>query len=206
MAYSERLDEALVFAHQLHRAQTRKGTDIPYITHLMGVASLAGEHGASEDEVIASLLHDAVEDQSADYPGGRPALEAAIRERFGERVLEVVLACTDGDEAEARHAGNWRARKEAYVAAIADKDPGVRLVACADKLHNARAILSDLRRHGGALWGRFNAERDELLWYYSELAQRFVAAADRDLPDSGTRGLARELGVTVNALLDTVHG
>ena len=201
MAFSDRLDDAFRFAHALHREQTRNGTDVPYITHLMGAASLAGEHGADEDETIAALLHDALEDQADAYPGGRAALEKNLRERFGERVLSLVRACTDG-EGGARTPQNWGERKAAYLAGIADKDPGARLVASADKLHNARAILADLRRHGGALWSRFHAGPDELMWYYRELAERFTAAADGDPPDYGTRTLARELALTVLALED----
>ena len=201
MAYTERFDEAFRFAHELHREQTRKGTDVPYITHLMGAASLAGEHGADEEEAIAALLHDALEDQADAYPGGRAALEADMGARFGERVLAIVVACTDGDGG-ARSAEGWLERKRSYLEAIAGKRSDVRLVSSADKLHNARAILVDLRRHGGALWSRFNASRDDLLWYYRELAERFTAAADDDPPDCGTRTLARELAVTVLALED----
>lgn len=203
MAYSERLDNAFGFAHRLHREQTRKGSDVPYITHLMGAASLAGEHGADEDELIAALLHDSLEDQAGSFPGGRAALETDIRERFGERVLSLVVACTDAGEGEGeRDAENWLERKRAYLAGIADKQTSARLVSSADKLHNAHAILTDLRRHGGALWSRFHASRDDLLWYYRELAERFTAAADNDTPDAGTRTLARELAVTVLALED----
>ncbi len=156
-----RIDAALVYARQLHSGQVRKGTQIPYVSHLLAVASLVLEAGGGEDEAIAALLHDAVEDQ-----GGSPTL-AVIRERFGETVAGIVEGCTDTYVVPKPP---WRARKEAYVHHLRRAAPAVRLVSLADKLHNARAIVSDLRRHGHALWDRFNGGRDGTLWYYRAVA------------------------------------
>ena len=138
MILSTRFEEALVFAAQLHREQTRKGTTIPYIAHLLGVASIVLEYGGDEDEAIAALLHDAIEDQ-----GGASTREE-IRRRFGETVVAIVNGCTD---AEVIPKPPWRARKEDYIAHMAHASPSVRLVSAADKLHNARAILA--ARAGG---------------------------------------------------------
>ena len=161
---TERFQSALAFANKLHRHQRRKGTDIPYVSHLLGVASIALEIGADEDQAIAALLHDAVEDQ-----GGAPCL-AQIRERFGDRVAGIVSDCTDADT---DPKPPWRGRKEAYIASLAHKPADSLLVSLADKTHNARAILDDLVVHGPALWDRFTGGRDGSLWYYEELSGAF---------------------------------
>ena len=161
---TERYADALQLAWRLHDGQVRKGTLIPYISHLLGVSSLALEHGATEDEAIAALLHDAVEDA-----GGKPTLEM-IRVHFGEAVAQIVDGCTD---AYGEPKPPWRARKEAYIAHLATASPSVRLVSSSDKLHNARSILSDLRVLGPAVWTRFTARRDGTLWYYRSLVQAF---------------------------------
>jgi GTP pyrophosphokinase len=160
MSYSERFDRALMLASELHRDQVRKGTAIPYVTHLLAVASLVGETGGNEDEVIAALLHDAVEDQ-----GGAATL-ATIRAIFGIEVADVVAGCTDADTIPKPP---WRARKEAYLAHLPRASASVRHVSCADKLHNARCLLADLRESGSATWDRFNGGREGTLWYYREL-------------------------------------
>ena len=170
-----RFQSALAFATQLHRHQRRKGTDIAYVSHLLGVASIALEIGADEDQAIAALLHDAVEDQ-----GGAACL-AEIRERFGGRVAGIVSDCTDTD---VEPKPPWRARKEAYIDSLNRKHADSLLVSLADKTHNARAILDDLVVHGPALWQRFTGGRDGSLWYYDELARAFLrllpgSAADR---------------------------
>jgi (p)ppGpp synthase/HD superfamily hydrolase len=152
---TERFDEALVFASRLHASQVRKGTTIPYLSHLLGVASLVLEAGGDEDEAIAGLLHDAVEDQ-----GGQPTLEE-IRRRFGDRVAAIVEACTDADTTPKPP---WRQRKERYVAHIAGAPADARRVSSADKLCNARAILLDYRILGETLWGRFSGGKDGTLW------------------------------------------
>jgi (p)ppGpp synthase/HD superfamily hydrolase len=167
MKLSPLFDEALVWASQLHAAQERKGSGVPYVAHLLGAASIALEHGATEDEAIAALLHDAVEDQ-----GGAAILER-IRHRFGERVARIVEGCTDTD---AVPKPPWRARKEAYVAHVRSASPSVRLVSASDKLHNARSITSDYRALGEALWSRFSGGREGTLWYYRALVDAYSAA------------------------------
>jgi GTP pyrophosphokinase len=167
MALSPRFDDALVFATRLHAEQVRKDTAIPYVSHLLSVAALVLEHGGTEDEAIAALLHDAVEDQ-----GGRPTLEA-IRERFGPAVAAIVDGCTDS---ETTPKPPWRARKEAYLAHLAGASRSVRLVSASDKLHNARCILADYRSLGEALWTRFTGGREGTLWYYRALVEAFRGA------------------------------
>ena len=157
MPYGEKLEQALPYASRLHRDQVRKGTSTPYITHLLAVASIVGENGGTEDEVVAALLHDAPEDQ-----GGEARLEE-IRARFGDRVAEIVDGCTDTYETPKPP---WRERKERYLAHLADASGSVRLVSSADKLHNARAVLSDYRLLGEDLWTRFNGGKEGTLWYY----------------------------------------
>jgi ADP-ribosylglycohydrolase len=181
---TSRFDEALAFASRLHREQTRKGTDTPYVSHLLGVASLALEHGASEDEAIAALLHDAVEDQ-----GGEPT-RALIEKQFGKAVADIVVGCTDTD---VTPKPPWRQRKEAYVAHLAHAPASVLLVSASDKLHNARAILADYRSVGEALWTRFTGGKEGTLWYYRSLVTAFSQAG-------GPEGLVRELEAVVAEL------
>lgn len=171
---TQRYADALQLAWRLHDGQVRKGTAIPYVSHLIAVSSIALEHGADEDEAIAALLHDAVEDC-----GGPPTLEM-IRARFGDRVAGIVDGCTDSHE-EPKPA--WRPRKEAYLAHLASAPPSVRLVSNADKLHNARSILLDLRVHGPALWTRFTAPKEGTLWYYRSLVGAFALHGRRPLVD-----------------------
>jgi len=166
MSYSTRFDDALVYASGLHREQTRKGSGIPYVNHLLGVAALVGEAGGSEGQVIAALLHDAVEDQ-----GGLPVLDK-IRRRFGGAVAEMVESCTDSVESPKPP---WRPRKEAYVAHVAHADPDALLVSIADKLYNSRTILFTLRTEGDAFWDRFTGKKDGSLWYYRALVTAFRA-------------------------------
>ena len=165
---TDRFDEALAYASRLHRAQTRKGAGIPYVSHLLAVAAIALENGADEDQAIAALLHDAVEDQ-----GGLAQLEA-IREHFGESVAQIVADCTDAHE-EPKPA--WHPRKEAYIASLAHKPPRSLAVSLADKTHNAAAINADLRAHGEAVWSRFTGGKGGTLWYYRALANAFRAHA-----------------------------
>jgi (p)ppGpp synthase/HD superfamily hydrolase len=157
MPYGEKFERALTYASRLHRDQVRKGTSTPYITHLLAVASLVGENGGTEDEVVAALLHDAPEDQ-----GGEARLRD-IRAQFGDRVAEIVDGCTDTYETPKPP---WRERKERYLAHLADTSESVRLVSSADKLHNARTVLSDYRLLGEDLWTRFNGKKGGTLWYY----------------------------------------
>lgn len=181
---TDRFDEALSYASRLHREQRRKGTTIPYVAHLLAVASIAMENGADEDQAIAALLHDAVEDQ-----GGAPRL-LDIRERFGDRVAEIVDHCTDAD-VEPKPA--WRPRKEAYIASLAHKPVASLQVSLADKTHNAGAIVADLGVHAEALWSRFTGGCEGTLWYYDALAQAFLAR----IPGSAADRLA--------ALVDQMH-
>lgn len=164
---SPRFEEALVFAARAHRNQLRKGTPVPYISHLMAVSAIVLEHGGTEEEAIAGLLHDAIEDQGGDR------MRQEIRQRFGDAVVAIVDGCTD---AEVIPKPPWRERKEAYVAHLATAPPSVLLVSASDKLHNARAIAADYRRLGESLWTRFTGGRDGTLWYYRALVSAFRAA------------------------------
>jgi len=165
MSLSARFECAFQYAAVLHAHQKRKGTDIPYISHLLAVAGLVIENGGTEDEAIAALLHDAVEDA-----GGRGRL-SDIRARFGEAVAEIVTGCSDADVIPKPP---FAERKQAYLADLKKGSPSVLLVSCADKVHNARAILSDYEEQGEALWGRFNGGREGTLWYYRALADEFL--------------------------------
>ena len=185
MILSPRFEQALVYAAVIHSGQMRKTSEVPYVAHLLSVVGLALEHGATEDEAIAALLHDAAEDA-----GGRDRL-ADIRVRFGPAVAAIVEQCTDTYETPKPA---WRARKESYIAHLRQASPGALLVSCCDKLHNARSIVADLREQGTATWRRFNGGRDGSLWYYRTLADYFVTTA---LP----RGLVEELRRTVETMV-----
>lgn len=188
-----RLAEALAFAIQKHGAQVRKGTAIPYVTHLMAVSSLVGESGGGEDEMIAALLHDVVEDG-----GGAPVLEE-IRSRFGSAVADIVAGCTDDDSGGEK--APWLERKRAYLAHLVGAPLAVLRVSCADKLHNASSIQRDLRDFGPVVFKRFKADREGTLWYYRSLARLFAALV-QDTPDldPGFRSMIRELRETVAGL------
>ena len=161
----ERFEDALQFAAGAHRTQVRKGSGIPYVGHLLGVCSLVIEDCGSEDEVIAALLHDAVEDQ-----GGHNMLEH-IRARFGDQVAQIVEACSDTME---NPKPPWRTRKETYLEHLAHQSQSALRVSLADKLFNARAILRDYRVVGDEIWARFRTGQDDQLWYYRQLADRFT--------------------------------
>ena len=166
---SLRFSEALRGAADLHATQFRKGTTIPYIAHLLGVASIALHHGADEDEAIAALLHDAIED--APVALGANWVQNWLRFRFGERVLEIVEGCTDAD---VTPKPIWRVRKEAYIARV-ERAASVVLVSASDKLHNAGAILSDYRASGDSLWDRFNRDAGKAgtIGYYRGLVTAY---------------------------------
>lgn len=185
-AFHDDFESALTFATRLHARQCRKGSDIPYISHLIGVAGLVLEHGGDRDEAIAALLHDSIEDQGKNHPEGANGLRRSIREHFGDAVLEIVEACTDAD---VDPKPPWRERKEAYIKHVQTASPGARLVSCADKLHNARAIVGDLRVLGDALWGRFKGGRDGTLWYYRNLADIFLQLGPRQLAEELDRAV-----------------
>jgi (p)ppGpp synthase/HD superfamily hydrolase len=175
---------ALTYAWRAHADQFRKGSQVSYVGHLLGVASLVIEDGGSENEAIAALLHDAPEDQ-----GGQRRLDD-IGKLFGPRVFEIVEACSDTLEAEKPE---WKKRKQDYLDHLAvTTDQGVLRVSLADKLYNARAIVGDLRDIGDQLWKRFRAGRDQQLWYYGELAEIYA----RQCPGS----LAEEFGRTVDQM------
>jgi (p)ppGpp synthase/HD superfamily hydrolase len=184
---TQRFIEAFEYASRLHATQVRKGTDTPYVSHLMRVAGIVLDYGGTEDEAIAALLHDAVEDQ-----GGAPVLEV-IRRRFGDTVANIVDECTDAD---VTPKPPWRTRKEAYIAQITHKSASGRKVSAADKLDNARAILSDYQEHGEALWSRFKGRKEGTLWYYRALVTAYQSVEDSPL--------IRELDRAVTALEQVV--
>jgi len=177
----KKLNEAFLFAARMHAAQKKKGTDVPYLFHVMGVASLVLEAGGDEEMAVAALLHDVVEDC-----GGVPMLKE-VRRRFGRRVAHIVDGCTD---AYTTPKPPWRERKEQYIARLRDEDDEVRLVSAADKLHNLRSILVDYRELGEPFWERFNGKREGTLWYYRALAREFLHRK----PNRITSELARVLG------------
>ena len=178
MNLSPKFDHALQFATLVHAGQIRKGANIPYISHLLGVASIALEHGATEDEAIGALLHDAGEDAGGD---GRIA---DIRLRFGDAVADIVQGCTD---AVTIPKPPWQKRKEDYIAHVPTATASVRLVPASDKLHNARAILRDFRLFGDEVWTRFKGGKDGTLWYYRSLITAFRQAGNSELIDELNR-------------------
>lgn len=185
---TSRFDEALIYTHELHREQVRKGNGSPYIGHLLGVASIVLDDGGSEDEAIAALLHDAAEDH-----GGRPRL-ADIESRFGKAVARIVEDCTDCWESPKRA---WIDRKREYIEHAHGLSPSSLRVAAADKVHNAYAILRDLRNVGDKVWDRFNAPADDVVAYYESLVRAFREAGGGKLVDELdriVRGIQREMG------------
>lgn len=160
-----RFDDALAYASDKHRRQRRKGSETPYLAHLLGVASIALEMGGNEDHAIGALLHDVVEDQEVTVE--------EVERRFGPAVARIVADCTDGH---GPIKAPWRTRKEAYLAALPTKPAASLLVSLADKTHNARAIVDDLRVHGDTVWARFTGGRDGTLWYYAALSEIYAAA------------------------------
>jgi GTP pyrophosphokinase len=159
-----RFMRAFSFAARKHAGQTRKASTIPYLAHLMGVASLVLEFGGDEDMAIAALLHDVVEDC-----GGASMLKE-VRRRFGTRVAKIVAGCTDSDR---DPKPPWRERKDYYLRHLKTADAETRLVSAADKLNNVRSILSDYREVGESVWARFNGGREGTLWYYRALLEEF---------------------------------
>ncbi len=151
----DRFERALLFVTQRHADQVRKGTKVPYVSHLLSVAALVIEAGGDEDDAVAALLHDAVEDQKATL--------SEIGEMFGGPVADVVEQCSDTDE---DPKPPWRARKEEFISRIPNLTAGARLVTVADKLHNVRSILVDYRAQGEIVWEKFNGGRAGTLWYY----------------------------------------
>ncbi len=194
-----RFSEALVLAADLHRLQVRKGGDIPYISHLLAVASIALEFGADEDEATAALLHDAVED-APDHLGKERTTEVRrlIATKFGGSVLDIVEACTDTD---VQPKPPWTARKVKYIESVAHKSASALLVGGADKVHNARAILRDFQTLRENLWSRFNEAAGEAgtLGYYRGLVTAYRRRA-AELSDSRLMPLINELDSIVTDL------
>ena len=186
--YSARLGEALRFAADAFASVRRKGTEIPYLSHLLQVVVHVAEHGGNEDQLIAAVLHDYLED----IEGASPS---AIADRFGARVAWLVQELSD---ATTRPKPPWRQRKVAYLDHLRVAEAEVKLISAADKLHNARAIHRDLGAVGDAVWDRFNANRDDILWYYDQL----VAA----LANGWSSPLLAELAVEVDALRRAATG
>lgn len=168
---TQRLAEALSLAIELHAVQRRKGGTIPYVSHLLAVAAIVLEHGGSETQAIAGLLHDAAEDGPENVPGldGEQIL-AAIADRFGSEVADIVRACSDTTE---HPKPPWRERKERYLEHLRTAPDEVVLVSAADKLHNLSAIGADYRALGEAMFDRFNADGEGVRWYYGALVEVF---------------------------------
>jgi len=183
MILSARFEDALIYASRLHARQVRKGNGVPYVSHLLGVCSLVLEFGGDEDQAIAALLHDAVEDQGGD------ATRQEIRRRFGERVAAIVDGCSDSDT---MPKPPWKPRKEAYIASLRKATVDVRLVSAADKVHNVRTLTADYRQLGETLWSRFRGGKEGTLWYYRELVRTFW--------DTGPQPIADELAQAVEDL------
>jgi (p)ppGpp synthase/HD superfamily hydrolase len=185
---TRRFDDAFRYAHEVHGTHTRKGNGVPYIGHLMGVASIVIDDGGTEDEAIAALLHDAPEDQ-----GGRARLEE-IRARFGHPVAKIVEDCTDSWTTPK---APWAERKKQYVEHARTLGASSLRVSAADKVHNAYAILRDLRNTGEKVWQRFNASADDILAYYQSLVRSYREAGGGRLVDELdriVRAIEREMG------------
>ncbi len=212
---TERYKQALQFAATVHDEHLRKGTQVAYLSHLISVSALVMENGGDEDEAIAALLHDAIEDRGDEYASsfqvepraGREALKRDIELLFGHRVLRLVEQCTDdeylpaGKPVEKGTVEEWRLRKRHYLDALRQKtDVGALRVSCADKLHNARAILVDYETDGDQLWKRFRSgNKADQLWYYDQLSDALMERCVT-LGDPGLQRLARQFAATVEAI------
>jgi (p)ppGpp synthase/HD superfamily hydrolase len=164
---SERFLEAFTMAYRLHNQQTRKGSNTPYVSHLMAVSALVLENGGNENQAIAALLHDAVEDQ-----GGWDTLRE-IKDKFGDEVADLVDGCTD---AYTHPKPPWKERKVSYLEKLRSAPDSVVLISLSDKVHNARSILHDLQRVGDSVWEKFSGGKTGTLWYYQSLANIFDSA------------------------------
>lgn len=182
-----RFQRAFALASDIHAAQVRKGTAIPYLAHLMSVAALVLEHGGGEDAAIGGLLHDTIEDS---VDGAQT--EARIRHELGNRIADIVVACSDAVAMPGQAKPPWRERKEAYIAHLAGLDDAdVALISACDKLHNARSIVADLRTSGPAVWERFSQPDPVVqLWYYRSLAEVYRTRVPAQLADELDRVLA----------------
>lgn len=164
---TERFEQALIYANRLHADQVRKLSGVPYISHLLSVAALVLEDGGTEDEAIAALLHDAIEDQ------GGEATRQIIYEKFGASVVDIIDGCTESSDVPKPA---WKQRKLQYLQQIQSASVSVRRVSLADKLHNARSLVMDLRLRGNVAWNYFNASPQEVLWFYQSLLQVYQTA------------------------------
>lgn len=190
-----RFDEALLLAARSHRSQLRKGSRIPYLSHLMSVSALVLEHGGTEDEAIAGLLHDAVEDAAT---GEGPQVLQEIAAAFGDAVAGIVRECSDGLDEAGERSGTWIERKMPYIEGLPRKSPGALLVTAADKTHNARCIASDVAQYGQHFWKTFpNACPHQLAWYYASVRAGVALRLGRP-------GLERALNEAVRALLEAI--
>ncbi|MGA3091741.1 MAG: HD domain-containing protein [Terriglobales bacterium] len=178
-----RLQRAFRYAADQHAGQTRKQTAVPYLSHLLAVASLVLEAGGDEDMAIAALLHDVVEDC-----GGLPRLRE-VKKMFGPRVERMVEGCTDslGEPKQ-----EWMERKKNYLDKVRRADGETRLVSASDKLHNVRTILADYRADGESIWSRFSGKKEGTLWYYRALSDEYQRR--------GRNRITRELAVAVTEL------
>lgn len=160
---TEKFQTAMAYATEQHRDQSRKSTTITYICHPFGVASLVLEAGGDEDQAIAALLHDVPEDC-----GGEPRLKE-IAVKFGPRVEKIVRGCSDSLVEDPEEKASWKERKEVHINHLYDADLDTLTVTAADKAHNARSIATDLQNQGPILWDRFNATREDIIWYYDSV-------------------------------------
>ncbi|MCA9616206.1 MAG: HD domain-containing protein [Myxococcales bacterium] len=182
--YTARLDKALALAADAFRTHVRKGNGVPYLTHLLQVMVTVGEHGGDEDQMIAALLHDYLEDvEDADAD--------ALERQFGARVRRMVEALSDTTE---HPKPPWEERKTRYLAHLASEPHEVKLVSAADKLHNARSTLRDVQREGDSTWSRFNASKEQSLWYY------------RSLVDALAEGWEHPLVEELRGVVEALHG
>lgn len=168
------LADAVAFAARLHASQVRKGTSIPYVSHLLAVAALVMEAGGNRDEILGGLLHDTAEDA-----GGHVTL-GEVASRFGSVVAGIVRENSDSLTTTEEEKAPWHDRKRAYLAAIAHKSVSARLVSVCDKLHNARSLRQDQEEKGDAHWSRFNASKTDTIWYYRSLVEAFAAVQADD--------------------------
>ena len=192
---TEKFDRAFLYASHVHGGQVRKGTDVPYIAHLIAVAGTVLEYGGSEDQAIAALLHDAAEDQ-----GGKERLDD-IRNRFGEYVASLVKNCSDSLLVSGGQKEDWKTRKHRYLEQLAGHDEDTLLISLSDKVHNARSVVRDLRNPaiGEKVWTRFKPSREDSLWNFDELAEVF----DSEFSENNAR---RQLALEFKDLVDMLHG
>lgn len=196
--YGTRVGEALAFGADEHARQTRKGKGEPYLSHILAVAGLVAHYGGDEEQIMAAVLHDAVEDQ------GGSAMAERIRRRFGDRVADIVLACSDAIPEPGTKKEAWHPRKEAYIATLRQPDPhGARLVEVCDKLANLRDIVEDVEANGAAAFKHFKGGRDGTIWYYQQMGEVLVPQVPQ-VASEYTRLLARLEAAAVGQLRRTL--